>query len=74
MLATIERNFGAGREELVTATARLFGYAATSAPLRAVLEAQIDRLAADGRVRDEAGRLVLSTTLDEVTPPKTPAA
>ncbi|KGM32696.1 DUF3320 domain-containing protein, partial [Inquilinus limosus] len=74
MLAVIDRNFGAGREELVTAVARLFGFAATSAPLKAVLDGGIERLIAEGRIRDDQGHLVRavaapSTVNPAATPP-----
>jgi hypothetical protein len=57
-LAIIDANFGARRDELVLATARDFGFAATSAQLRAVIEARIDALTAAGVLALKDGLLV----------------
>jgi very-short-patch-repair endonuclease len=48
MLRVVDDNFGAGRDDLVHAVSRLFGYAATSAVLRQVLLEGTDRLTAAG--------------------------
>jgi very-short-patch-repair endonuclease len=42
MLALIDANYGAQREELVVATARLFGFLSTSSQLRGAIDAVID--------------------------------
>ena len=44
----VAENFGAGRGELVTAVARAFGFATTSAQLRSVLEGRIQSLVDSG--------------------------
>jgi len=54
----IDDNYGAGRDELVLATARLFGYASTSAQLRTVLLAGIQRLESKGLLLERDGLLV----------------
>ena len=57
-LATVVReNYGAARGELIPAAARLFGFAATSGPLRAVLEQGLARLLASGAL-EAKGELV----------------
>ena len=44
LIEIVDANFGAGRDELVQAAARAFGFASTGAQLRGVLEDSIDRL------------------------------
>lgn len=44
ILEIVEANYGAGRAELVQAVSRAFGFSATSAQLRALLSAAVDRL------------------------------
>lgn len=46
LLMIVDANFGAGRDDLVQAASRAFGFAATSAQLREVLQAGIGRLEA----------------------------
>jgi len=58
LLGIVAENFGAARAELAPAAARSFGFAATSAQLRAVLESRIDNLVASGRLRVKDGLLV----------------
>ena len=60
LLAIVDANFGAGRVELVQAASRAFGFAATSAQLREVLNAGIERLEAGG-VLAPKGDLIVRT-------------
>jgi very-short-patch-repair endonuclease len=60
LLKVVDDNFGAGRDELIQAAARLFGYAATSAQLRNILGEGVSRLLADGRLIIMGERLVAS--------------
>jgi hypothetical protein len=53
----VEENYGAQRDQLVLAVARLFGFASTSAPLREVVENALADLLHSGRLRLD-GRLV----------------
>jgi len=48
ILAVVGENFGASRDELVQAVSRDFGFSATSAQLRSVLEGRVDHLVAGG--------------------------
>jgi very-short-patch-repair endonuclease len=48
LLDLLDANFGAGRDELISATARLFGFAATSVQLRSVIEAGLQSLVTEG--------------------------
>jgi len=50
VLRLVDENFGAGREDLVQAVSRVFGYAATSAQLRQVLMEGLDRLVGCGEL------------------------
>jgi very-short-patch-repair endonuclease len=56
-LMFVRANMGAARDELVQGMARLFGFKATSAQLRAVLEAQVDGMLAGG-VLEMRGEMV----------------
>lgn len=57
-LHIIRRNYGAGRDEVVTILSRLLGFKATSAQLRATIEQCIDELLACGTlVAGEEGTL-----------------
>ncbi len=58
LLAIINENYGAGRDELVLAAARAFGFASTSSQLRAVLLAGIDRLTVSGALIEKSGLLM----------------
>jgi very-short-patch-repair endonuclease len=60
LLAIVDANFGASRVELVQAASRAFGFAATSAQLREVLNAGIERLEASG-VLAPKGDLIVRT-------------
>jgi len=57
LLQIVDDNFGARRDELVQATSRAFGFAATSAQLRSVLDANVDRLISAGDLLDRDGVL-----------------
>jgi len=46
----VERHYGIAREDVLAEARRQFGYGALSAPLRAVFEAQLDRILLDGTV------------------------
>jgi hypothetical protein len=50
MMEIVKANYGAGREELIQAASRAFGFAATSSQLRAALAASIDRLIENGQL------------------------
>lgn len=50
LLTIIDANYGAGRDDLVQAASRAFGFSATSAQLKEVLQAGIGRLEAAGVV------------------------
>lgn len=50
LLAVADSNFGVAADEMFTAAARLFGFRATSAQLRAVLADGLPQLEADGRL------------------------
>jgi very-short-patch-repair endonuclease len=53
----VEENYGAERDQLVQAVARLFGFGSTSAQLRDVVESALTELVGSGRLRID-GRLV----------------
>ena len=57
----IEQNFGAEREQLMTAVSRLFGFAATSSLLRSVVGTEIDRMIADEQLREQGGLIVAAS-------------
>lgn len=59
LLAIVERNYGATREQLMLAASRAFGFAATSAQLRTVFAHGVNRLLASGGLVDKAGLLTL---------------
>ncbi|MDZ4364160.1 DUF3320 domain-containing protein [Brevundimonas sp.] len=50
LLTIIDANYGAGRDDLVQAASRAFGFSATSAQLKDVLQAGVARLEATGVV------------------------
>ncbi|MBC7166443.1 DUF3320 domain-containing protein, partial [Phenylobacterium sp.] len=58
VLAVVDANFGVAADEMFTAAARLFGFKATSAQLRAVLAEGLSRLEADGRLTLRQGLYV----------------
>jgi len=55
-----EGNFGATPDELVYATARAFGFAATSSLLREVITARISQLENGGTISNRNGLLVVA--------------
>jgi len=59
----VEENYGAERDQLVQAVARLFGFGSTSAQLREVVETALTDLLDAGRLRLE-GRLVTRAQLE----------
>jgi hypothetical protein len=61
--ATVSANFGAEREQLITAVARLFGFSSTSAQLRSVIEAALAGALASGTLREE-GTLIVEGSKD----------
>ena len=61
LLTIVDTNFGAGRDDLVQAASRAFGFAATSAQLREVLHAGIGRLEASGAVAAKGDLIVRKT-------------
>lgn len=60
ILDIIAANYGAGRQDLVLAVSRAFGFASTSAQLRSVIEDAIDRAVASGVLEDRGGMLALA--------------
>jgi very-short-patch-repair endonuclease len=69
LLALLHANFGAERDELILATARLFGFAATSAPLRRIIETALNALATEGLVQIDDNQVTrtLPTTFEPAT-------
>jgi hypothetical protein len=61
----VEQNYGAERDQLVPAVARLFGFGSTSAPLREVVERALADLLDSGRLRIE-GQLVMRGQPEDV--------
>jgi hypothetical protein len=57
LLAVVEQNLGADREEAITSVSRAVGFRATSAQLHAIIEEQIQFLLASGELLNTAGRL-----------------
>jgi hypothetical protein len=60
VMAVVEQNLGADREEAITLTSRAVGFRATSAQLREMIEQQIDFLISLGVLTEVAGRLTQS--------------
>ena len=67
ILQVIETNYGAERDQLVQAVARLFGFGATGAQLREVVQAALAELLESGRLRSD-GRLVTRALPEPVVP------
>jgi very-short-patch-repair endonuclease/RecA/RadA recombinase len=67
ILQVIETNYGAERDQLVQAVARLFGFGATGAQLREVVEGALTQLLEAGRLRLD-GRLVTRGHPEPVIP------
>jgi hypothetical protein len=63
----IETNYGAERDQLVQAVARLFGFGATSAQLREVVEGALTELLESRRLRFD-GRFVMRAHPEPVIP------
>ncbi|MGV1682369.1 DUF3320 domain-containing protein [Sphingopyxis sp. NJF-3] len=59
VLDIVNANYGAGRHDLVLAVSRSFGFLSTSAQLRAVIEAVIDRTLESGDLEERGDLLVL---------------
>lgn len=57
-IAIVDENYGAGRDELIQAIARAFGFASTSAQLRSVIERRIDHMAGTGGLQLREGLFV----------------
>jgi very-short-patch-repair endonuclease len=57
ILAVVEQNLGADREEAVTSVSRAVGFRATSAQLRVIIEEQIRLLVHSGELIEIEGRL-----------------
>jgi hypothetical protein len=78
LLHLLDANFGAGRDELISATARLFGFAATSVQLRSVIEARLQSLVTEGIVESEKDQvtrcLPKTTSVSSVAPKQAPLA
>ncbi|MBS1773980.1 MAG: DUF3320 domain-containing protein [Bacteroidetes bacterium] len=55
----IEANFGAGRDQLVIESSRLFGFKSTSTQLRDIIEREINKLIAENTIVDNDGFLKL---------------
>ena len=62
MLEIVEANFGAGRDDLIQATSRAFGFASTSSQLRDQLTRSLDHLVVTGQLVEQGGLLVLVTS------------
>lgn len=63
VLGVVTSNFGAMRDQVVVAVARLLGFASTSAQLKQRILETVDGLVVEGRLRDQTDLLV-------VTPPR----
>jgi hypothetical protein len=57
---TVSANFGAGRNDLVQAISRGFGFSATSAQLRAMIETEVDKAIASGRLAEQGDLIVIA--------------
>lgn len=60
VLEIVEANYGAGHSDLIQSVSRAFGFAATSAQLRAIISQAIDRLVNSGALVNKEDILVLS--------------
>jgi hypothetical protein len=67
ILQVIETNYGAERDQLVQAVARLFGFGTTGAQLREVVQGALTELLDSGRLRSD-GRLVTRAHPEPVIP------
>ncbi|WFU04526.1 DUF3320 domain-containing protein (plasmid) [Rhizobium sp. CB3171] len=57
-IAVLKENFGASKDQLVLAVARIFGFLSTSSQLRSVLELAIDDAVAAGQIVERDGMFV----------------
>lgn len=62
MLEIVEANFGAGRDDLIQATSRAFGFASTSIQLRSHLVQSMEQLESDRKLAEKEGLLVRGTS------------
>lgn len=60
ILDIVSANYGAGRNDLVQAISRGFGFSATSAQLRAVIEAVVDQAVESGRLIEKGDLIVIA--------------
>ena len=67
IVQVIETNYGAERDQLVQAVARLFGFGTTSAPLREVVDGVVTDLLQQERIRSD-GRLLTRALPGPVVP------
>jgi hypothetical protein len=67
IIRIVEENYGAEPDQLVQAVARLFGFGATSAQLREVVEGALTELIESNRLRLD-GRLVTRAHPEPVIP------
>jgi len=57
-ISIVDENFGAGRDELIQAVSRAFGFSSTSAQLRTEIDAGIERLEQQGALHTKDGLLI----------------
>jgi hypothetical protein len=57
IMSVIDTNFGAGRDELVVAVAREFGFTSTSTQLRSVIDGVIEELVRNSRLKVEGNQI-----------------
>ena len=62
VIALIEANYGAARDQLPVEVARLLGFKATSPQLREVIDRQIKMLVKEGKLQETGEHLVISDT------------
>ena len=58
MLEIVKANYGAGRDDLVEAVSRAFGFASTSSQLRGILLPEIEKLVSKGKLVEQGDLLV----------------
>ncbi len=57
ILSVLQASHGAARSEIPTAVARLFGFQATSAQLKTLIDSQVQRLVLSGKIQEMNGTL-----------------
>jgi hypothetical protein len=57
ILSVLQASHGAARSEIPIAVARLFGFQATSAQLKTLIDTQVQRLVLSGRIQEMNGVL-----------------